>query len=152
MGRFIVHPLRAGTDVVLAGLVVGAAVLWRESVVGQYGFEVLRDFSGFGRAVGTGGGTIQSEVPFRMPRYLPFRRWRPYFLFLSVLTVPTVSSQRLGGKEAPHPFRSSRKEAAPRFIGGVFPSLALLLPVDVHCLFLIEVGRPGIFLSGSSLP
>jgi uncharacterized protein YybS (DUF2232 family) len=90
MGAFYRSSSSSGTDVVLAGLVAGAAVLLLGLAAAQYGFGVLAEFQRLWQEQwDLAAEMVQNSVPdASVPPLPPLAAVLP--LFLAVLTVPTV--------------------------------------------------------------
>lgn len=143
MGAFYRSSASTGTDVVLAGLVVGAAVLLAGLVVGQYGFEVLAGFQRLWQEQWEQvAELIRSSVPdASVPPLPPLAAVLP--LFLSVLTVPTVLLSAWAGRKLLTRFGFPEKRLLP-FYRWRFPK-SFLYCYLLTCIasFLIEVESPG---------
>lgn len=98
MGAFYRSTAASGTDVVLAGLVVGAAVLLLGLAAAQYGFGLLSEFQRLWQEQwDLVAEMVQNSVPeASVPPLPPLSAVLP--LFLSVLTVPTVLLSAWAGR------------------------------------------------------
>lgn len=98
MGAFYRSSASTGTDVVLAGLVVGAAVLLLGLAAAQYGFGLLSEFQRLWQEQwDLVAEMVQNSVPeASVPPLPPLSAVLP--LFLSVLTVPTVLLSAWAGR------------------------------------------------------
>jgi len=98
MGAFYRSTAVSGTDVVLAGLVVGAAVLLLGLAAAQYGFGLLSEFQRLWQEQwDLVAEMVQNSVPeASVPPLPPLSAVLP--LFLSVLTVPTVLLSAWAGR------------------------------------------------------
>lgn len=98
MGTLYRSSASTGTDVVLAGLVVGTIVLLTGLVVAEYGFEVLTRFQRFWQEQWElAADWLKGSVPeVSVPNLPPLAAVLP--LFLSALTVPTVFLSAWAGR------------------------------------------------------
>ena len=98
MGAFYRSTAASATDVVLAGLVVGAAVLLLGLAAAQYGFGLLSEFQRLWQEQwDLVAEMVQNSVPeASVPPLPPLSAVLP--LFLSVLTVPTVLLSAWAGR------------------------------------------------------
>ncbi len=149
MGAFYRSSASSGTDVVLAGLVAGAAVLLLGLAAAQYGFEVLTGFQRLWQEQWEQVTEwVRSSVPdASVPPLPPLAAVLP--LFLAVLTVPTVLLSAWAGRKLLIRFGFPEKRLLP-FYRWRFPR-SFLYYYLLTCIasFLFEVESRGYsFLAG----